>query len=84
MRSAPRELVWEVVEGEAMIVDVTTGDYFSLNRVATEIWTGLQSNQSADTIVDTMANRYGVAHTEVAEDVEELLGQLAEMGLWNA
>ena len=83
MRSTKRELVWEVVDDEAMIVDVTTGDYFSLNGVATDVWTGLHAGHRVDDIVDTVASKYGADRSTVERDVADLVDELAEIGLWS-
>jgi len=83
MSQARREGVWEVVDGEAGIVDVTTGHYFSLNAVATAVWTSLHEGSTVPAIVDATAARYGVDRPTVEHDVEELLGELEEIGLWN-
>jgi hypothetical protein len=82
--SAPqREVVWEVVDGEAVIVDVTTGDYFSLNSIATDVWTSLQGGANVPSIVDATATRYGVERATVERDIAELVGELEDIGLWN-
>ena len=41
-------LTWRVVDREALIVDLDTGDYFSLNPIATDIWERLQAGQLPD------------------------------------
>ena len=83
MPAPQREVVWEVVDGEAVIVDVTTGDYFSLNPVATDVWTSLHRGADVPSIVQATATRYGVDRATVAADVEDLVGELEDIGLWN-
>jgi hypothetical protein len=79
--SQVRELIWKVVDGEAMILDVTSGDYFSLNRVATEVWTALQAGGELETIVEATAARYRTDRAKVEQDVVELVRDLEEIGL---
>ncbi len=78
-----REVAWEVVDGEAVIVDVTTGDYFSLNAVGTDVWTSLHRGADVPSIVAATVTRYGVDRATVARDVEDLIGELEDIGLWN-
>lgn len=83
MSRSQRELVWEVVDGEAVIVDVTTGDYFSLNRIATAVWTSLQGGVPLAAIVDATAARYAVDRSTVEHDVGDLVDELEDIGLWS-
>lgn len=83
MSRSQRELVWEVVDGEAVIVDVTTGDYFSLNQVATAVWTSLQTGVPLAAIVDETAATYGVDRSRVEHDVGDLVEELEDIGLWS-
>ena len=77
-----RELVWQVVDGEAMIVDVTTGEFYSLNVTATNIWTALHNGQTLAEIVDFTSARYGVARVMVQQDTDDLVSELKTIGLW--
>lgn len=77
-----RELVWNIVDGEAMILDVTSGDYFSLNPVATEIWVLLQQGSSREEIVRRIARKYASDEATVEGDFAELLADLHASRLW--
>ena len=74
-------LVWRVVDGEALIVDLETGGFFSLDRVGTEVWTGLKNGWGVAQIVDAIAAKYGVDQQTVQRDVAELLDDLSREGL---
>ena len=78
----PSNIVWNVVDGEALLLDIETGEYFSLNPVATEIWTMLSDGQSRDTIAITLGEKYEVAPPVIAADIDELLTELSQAGLW--
>jgi hypothetical protein len=73
--------VWRIVEGEALIVDLTTGGFFSLDRVGTEVWTALQNGWELPQIVETIAVKYGVDEQMVHRDVADLLEDLSREGL---
>jgi len=74
-------LTWRVVDGEALIVDLQTGDYFSLNPVATAIWERLQTGQEAPAIAAAIAEDYAMDPAVVAADVAALIAQLRDAGL---
>jgi len=74
-------LVWRVVDGEALIVDLASGRFFSLDRVGTEVWTGLKNGLDLAQIVDAIATTYGVDEQTVRRDVDDLLEELSQEGL---
>jgi hypothetical protein len=80
--SAPANLISSVVDDEALILDLDTGNYFSLNPVATEIWTSLKNGHSIDDIATSLAEKYETDSTIVRNDIDELLRELTDAGLW--
>lgn len=76
-------LTWRVVEGEALIVDLHTGDYFSLNAIATDIWERLQVGQDPDEIATDIADRYAIDAATASADVAELMAHLRDARLLN-
>jgi hypothetical protein len=73
--------VWRIVDDEALIVDLESGGFFSLDRVGTEVWQGLQDGLDLAQIVDAIAGKYGVDEQTVRRDVSELLEELSREGL---
>jgi hypothetical protein len=69
-------IIWSVVDGEAMLLNVVSGDYFSLNETATEVWQHLHAGATEAEIVDAVARRYQVATADVQRDVAELMAEL--------
>ena len=59
---------YEVVAGEAILIDVQTGTYFSLNKIGTEFWEMIDGTQSILQQATTIANRYNVDVPMVAAD----------------
>jgi len=73
--------IWRIVDDEALIVDLESGGFFSLDRVGTEVWTGLKDGLDLAQIVDAIAGKYGVDEQTVQRDVSELLEELSREGL---
>lgn len=59
-----------------MMLDVATGDSFSLNRVATDVWLLLQQNLAIPEIVARVAAKYAADPAMVQRDVDELMVEL--------
>ena len=73
--------VWRLVDDEALIFDLRSGGFFSLDRVGAEVWTGLQGGLEPAQIVRGIAGKYGVDEQTVQRDVSELLDELSREGL---
>jgi hypothetical protein len=76
-------IIWSIVDGEAVLLDTSSGHYYSLNPLATEIWQSLQRGDSIPQIVERIASRYGVEVGMVRSDLTELLGELRKARIWN-
>lgn len=81
-RGNSSNIIWSVVEDEAVMLDVESGHHYSLNPVATEIWRCLHDGLSVPGIVATLADKYGVEEGTVRPDVDDLIEELRAAGLW--
>ena len=69
------------VDDEVVILDVTSGRYFTLNDVGGLIWDRLESDCSADDLVDAVVADFAVDRNQAAEDVADLISELVDAGL---
>lgn len=69
------------VDGELVALDPENGVCFGLNRVASRIWTLLESPVSVDQICAVLTDEYAVAPERCASEVEALIGALIGEGL---
>jgi coenzyme PQQ synthesis protein D (PqqD) len=79
-RGSPN-IIWSILDGEALILDTSSGHYFSLNPIATEIWQCLQHGDSVTDLVERIASKYRVEKARIRQDVNELLSELRAAGL---
>lgn len=84
-RHAPNVVV-RTVEGAAVLLDLTTEMYYSLNEVGTRVWELVNGQRPIVAIVDVIANEYDAERSQISEDVRGLLGELTTEGLitWDA
>jgi hypothetical protein len=75
------DVVSKIVDGEAILINLSTGTYYSLDGTGAVVWAMLQGGTGADEIASELADRYSVARREAAEDVARLVDQLTEEGL---
>lgn len=71
----------QVVTGEAVLLDIESGEYFSLNPVGGRIWELCDGTRSTAEIVSVMCDEYDVAQDVVTADTDEILGELANAKL---
>src|SRR4051794_5208507 len=76
------DVLFRVVDGEALLLDVRSGDYFSLDPLATEIWQRRNDGERLDEISSTIAARYSVDEARVRSDLEEFVAELRDARLW--
>ncbi len=72
---------FQTVAGEAILIDLQTGKYFSLNRVGTEFWEMLDGEQSLAQHAAALATKYNADAEMVTTDLTELAEKLVEKGL---
>lgn len=64
------------VAGEAVILNLKTGTYHSLNSVGARIWQLIQEPQMMRDILNTIVTEYDVEISVCERDLQELLNQL--------
>jgi hypothetical protein len=66
----------KVMDGEAVIINLSTGAYYTSNDVAGTIWPIIERRGRVASMVDLLCARYEVAPAQAAADVDRLLKQL--------
>ena len=67
---------YEVVADEAIIIDINTGTYFSLNKIGTEFWEMLNGQQTIGQHAAAIAQKYAVDTVMVTDDMLEIAQQM--------
>jgi Coenzyme PQQ synthesis protein D (PqqD) len=69
-------VIGEVIDGEAVIINLTTGNYYSLNESGATIWDSLGHPTSLDEIVARLTSRFDAPAEQVETDARALLEDL--------
>lgn len=72
------DVVHEIIEGEAVIVNLAKGSYYSLDKIGAEIWDLIVNGLTVDQIVDAIAFRYKGNRDPIQEGVHQLLERLQQ------
>jgi len=70
------QIVSEVIDGEAIVVNLTNGYYYSLDAPAAEIWAWLQSGWSIAEIVSAIRRGYDCSSSDPEPAVRALIDSL--------
>lgn len=68
----------QVIDGEAVILDIPGKTLRGLNPVASRIWQLIDGARPLHEIARSVAHEYGRTEIEVQRDVTAFLGELAE------
>jgi len=79
--AATPNIVWSELDNEVILLDTSSGDFYSLNETATEVWKRLESNDSVHQIATHLAAKYGIDLAQAAADVSELVEAFRTMKL---
>jgi len=79
------DVVWRDVDGEIVLLNVVTGQYFGLDEVGSRVWMLLQQDGEAGTPIGTLQDRvlaeFDVDGSTAHDDLTSLIGQLLEQQL---
>jgi hypothetical protein len=77
----PDAVVFRELDGEAVLLNLDSGQYFGLNEVGTRIWQLLAELGQPQPVLDALLKEFDVSAAELEADVLNLLLQLAARGL---
>ena len=75
------QVVHEIIEGEAVIINLETGNYYSLRGAGADIWDLIGAGAMTTQIIKGIDFRYQGDPKEIKKGVEQLIDQLLEQGL---
>ena len=78
---AGNEIAAKVIDGEAILINLSTGMYYSMDEVGGFIWTLLSDGHSLEEIAEAVTHHYDVAADTAAADVLRLGGALLDEAL---
>jgi hypothetical protein len=75
------EVAARVLDGEAVVLNLSNGLYFHLEGPGAVMWELIQAGATVEAIVDAVRARFDVSAARVAADVAALLGDLEREAL---
>ena len=75
------EVAAKVIDDEAIIMNLASGMYYSMDRTGAVIWEWLENGHSVRQMIEGIVGRYDVSAARASDDVVQLLGRLIDEGL---
>ncbi|UCE21776.1 MAG: PqqD family protein [Candidatus Aminicenantes bacterium] len=72
---------WRIIEGEAILVKVDSGEVIHLNEVAAEIWRKIDGQRKISEIIDLIQKDFDVDREQAEKDTLELIKSLSDINL---
>jgi PqqD family protein of HPr-rel-A system len=69
------------VDDEVVVMDLASGDFFSMKDSAKDIWEHIDGTRSRETLIADLARDYGVDAAAITPDVDAFLDRLRDAGL---
>ena len=69
------------VDGEMVLLDMESENYFGLDEVGTAIWQAMQEHGNLRDVFNTLLEQYDVEAEVLEKDLFDFVGKLLESGL---
>lgn len=74
-------VISEIIDGEAVLVNLDNGIYYSMDNVGADVWSFIEHGLSTNQIVELIVNRYEGDQSEIETGVRLLLDDLQSENL---
>lgn len=71
----------ETIDGEAVVINLATGTYYSLDRVGGDIWAFLEASLPVEEIIGELTRRYDGESDHMRREVGALIKRLSDEAL---
>ena len=71
----------DVIDGEAIIINLETGVYYSMQGIGGDVWSMIAAQRSFGSMLDEIVATYDVTADDARRDLEAVVGELIEEGL---
>ena len=75
------DIMTTMLDGDAVLLNATTGGIFGLNRTASAIWEGFANPTDAVSVAEGLVRRFTVSIEEATESVRRTGGALLAAGM---
>ena len=67
------DVIFEVFDDEVVIVNLDSGNYYSLNKTGPEVWRSISQGATVEEIIESMTREYEEDGVEIETAVKQLV-----------
>jgi hypothetical protein len=75
------KVIHEIIDGEAVIVNLDSGNYYSLDRVGAEVWAHIEKGAPLHEIIEDISHRYEGEQKEIEKAIYHLVNEMQQENL---
>ena len=75
------DVLFQELDGEAVLLDMTSEQYFGLNEVGTRIWQLIDTHHDLNAVFQAMSEEYAVEPEQLRRDLDGFVEELSTAGL---
>ena len=75
------DVIFQAIDDEAVLLDMSSEEYFALNELGRRMWQLLSENGSTDNAIQQLLLEYDVDETTLCQDLAKWIDDLVELGL---
>ncbi len=80
-RPREEEVASKVIDGEAIIINLANGIYYSMDKVGAHVWDLFQSGYTLEEVVASVTGQYNVSRDQAELNVQDLVRELVQENL---
>jgi hypothetical protein len=75
------DVLFQELQGEAVLLNLKTGVYFGLDTVGTQVWKLISENKALSEVLKLLVQEYDVSEEQCSEDLLDLVASMREQAL---
>jgi hypothetical protein len=75
------EVLFQELQGEAVLLNLKSGVYLGLDAVGTRIWNLLQQHPRLEDVLNAVLGEYEVSQAQCLQDLLRLVSEMEQQGL---
>ena len=76
VRPIEHQVAAKIMDGEAILINLSTGLYYSVGGTGGLIWSLIENQHSLSEIAGVLSEQFGVNKDEISKDIEKLASEL--------
>lgn len=77
----PSDVLFERVNGETVLLHLSSGDYYGLNAVGSRIWELVENGLSVRQVLDALVAEFDASQQQLRDDLTMFIQNLMDRGL---